>query len=47
MSAAPMSQAVIVLGGAGYSIFPAEALAFLAADFGVWGDGEEAFPGSA
>jgi radical SAM superfamily enzyme YgiQ (UPF0313 family) len=38
------SEATIVLGGAGYSIFPAEALEYLGGDFGVWGDGEVAFP---
>jgi len=34
----------IVLGGAGYSIFPEAALAYLGADFGVRGDGEAVFP---
>ena len=34
----------VVLGGAGYSIFPAAALAYLGADYGVCGDGEAAFP---
>jgi radical SAM superfamily enzyme YgiQ (UPF0313 family) len=38
------STAPVVLGGAGYSIFPVESLAFLGADFGVAGDGEVAFP---
>lgn len=38
------SSAPLVLGGAGYSIFPREALAYLGADYGVRGDGEEAFP---
>jgi radical SAM superfamily enzyme YgiQ (UPF0313 family) len=38
------SEAPIVIGGPGYSIFPAEVLTFLGADFGVWGDGEEVFP---
>jgi radical SAM superfamily enzyme YgiQ (UPF0313 family) len=38
------SAAPIVLGGAGFSIFPAAALAFLGADYGVSGDGEVAFP---
>jgi radical SAM superfamily enzyme YgiQ (UPF0313 family) len=38
------SQAPVVLGGAGYSIFPGEALAYLGADLGVSGDGEAAFP---
>ncbi|MCL5097801.1 MAG: radical SAM protein [Candidatus Omnitrophica bacterium] len=37
-------HASIVLGGAGYSIFPTESLTYLGADLGVWGDGEEAFP---
>jgi radical SAM superfamily enzyme YgiQ (UPF0313 family) len=37
------SDAPIVLGGAGYSIFPDAALAYLAADYGVCGDGEMAF----
>jgi len=38
------SSAPIVLGGAGYSIFPDETLAYLRADIGVCGDGETAFP---
>ena len=38
------SRAPIVLGGAGYSIFPAAALAYLGADLGVSGDGEAVFP---
>jgi len=38
------SGAPIVLGGAGYSIFPRAALAYLGADFGIRGEGEEAFP---
>jgi radical SAM superfamily enzyme YgiQ (UPF0313 family) len=37
------SRAPIILGGAGYSIFPVEALSYLSADFGVCGDGEDAF----
>jgi radical SAM superfamily enzyme YgiQ (UPF0313 family) len=37
-------RAPVVLGGAGYSIFPDAALAYLGADFGVLGDGEVAFP---
>jgi len=36
--------APVVLGGAGYSIFPRAALEFLGADFGIRGDGEAAFP---
>src|SRR5512139_2117835 len=38
------TRAPIVLGGAGYSIFPGAALAYLGADLGVSGDGEAAFP---
>jgi radical SAM superfamily enzyme YgiQ (UPF0313 family) len=38
------SSAPVVLGGAGYSIFPAAALAYLGADFGVCGEGEVVFP---
>jgi len=38
------SQAPIVLGGAGYSIFPDAALAYLGADLGVCGEGEVVFP---
>jgi len=38
------SPATIVLGGAGYSIFPESALAYLGADMGVHGEGEVAFP---
>jgi radical SAM superfamily enzyme YgiQ (UPF0313 family) len=38
------SSAPVVLGGAGYSIFPAAALAYLGADFGVCGEGEIVFP---
>ncbi|MBP1634098.1 MAG: radical domain iron-sulfur cluster-binding oxidoreductase with cobalamin-binding-like domain [Acidobacteria bacterium] len=34
----------VVVGGAGYSIFPRAALSFLGADYGVAGDGEEVFP---
>jgi radical SAM superfamily enzyme YgiQ (UPF0313 family) len=37
------SDANIVLGGAGYSIFPQAALDFLKADFGIQGEGESAF----
>lgn len=39
-----LTRSPIVVGGAGYSIFPREALAFLGADYGVAGDGEVAFP---
>lgn len=38
------SDAPIVLGGAGYSIFPDATLERLGADLGVRGDGEVAFP---
>ncbi len=34
----------IVLGGAGYSIYPESGLAYLGADMGIQGEGEEAFP---
>ncbi len=36
--------APVVLGGAGYSIFPSAALRYLGADYGVAGDGEVVFP---
>jgi radical SAM superfamily enzyme YgiQ (UPF0313 family) len=36
--------AIIVLGGAGYSIFPESALDYLGADMGIQGEGEAAFP---
>jgi radical SAM superfamily enzyme YgiQ (UPF0313 family) len=39
-----LSEATIVLGGAGYSIFPESALSFLGADMGIQGEGEVAFP---
>ena len=39
-----LSDAPIVLGGAGYSIFPERALAYLGADMGIQGEGEMAFP---
>lgn len=38
------SKAPIVLGGAGYSIFPQAVLAYLQADMGIQGEGEAAFP---
>jgi radical SAM superfamily enzyme YgiQ (UPF0313 family) len=38
------SDAPIVLGGAGYSIFPEAALRYLGADIGVPGEGEVVFP---
>lgn len=39
-----LSKAKIVLGGAGYSIFPEKVLSFLGADMGIQGEGEVAFP---
>jgi radical SAM superfamily enzyme YgiQ (UPF0313 family) len=36
------SQAPLILGGSGYSLFPAEILALAGADFGIAGEGEEA-----
>jgi radical SAM superfamily enzyme YgiQ (UPF0313 family) len=38
------SDAPVVLGGAGVSIFPAATLRYLGADFAVAGDGEAVFP---
>ena len=38
------SEAPIVLGGAGYSIFPESALSYVEADMGIQGEGETAFP---
>jgi radical SAM superfamily enzyme YgiQ (UPF0313 family) len=38
------SNAPIVIGGAGFSIFPVAALRYLGADMGVCGEGEVAFP---
>ncbi len=38
------SPAPVVLGGAGYSIFPGPALSYLEADLGIRGEGEVAFP---
>lgn len=38
------SKAPIVLGGAGYSIFPEAVLSHLDADMGIQGEGETAFP---
>ncbi len=37
------SSAPVILGGAGYSIFPDEALEYLSADMGVHGEGEVTF----
>ena len=36
--------APIVLGGAGFSIFPGSVLAYLGADMGIQGEGEAVFP---
>lgn len=38
-----LSGARIILGGAGYSIFPESALRYLEADIGIQGEGENAF----
>jgi radical SAM superfamily enzyme YgiQ (UPF0313 family) len=38
------SDAPIVLGGAGYSIFPESSLQYVGADMGIQGEGEKAFP---
>ena len=38
------SDAPIVLGGAGYSMYPEAALEYLGADMGIQGEGELAFP---
>ena len=38
-----LSRAPVVLGGAGYSIFPESSLEYLAADMGIQGEGEEPF----
>lgn len=39
-----LCEAPIVLGGAGYSIFPESALRYLGADVGISGEGEAVFP---
>jgi len=39
-----LSGARIVLGGAGYSLFPESALSFLGVDLGIQGEGEVVFP---
>jgi radical SAM superfamily enzyme YgiQ (UPF0313 family) len=39
-----LSDAPIILGGAGYSIFPESALRYLGADMGIQGEGEVVFP---
>lgn len=38
------SSAPVILGGAGYSIFPEAALSYLGADMGIRGEGEVVFP---
>lgn len=39
-----VSTAPVVLGGAGYSVFPQPALTYLQADMGIKGEGETSFP---
>jgi len=39
-----LSDAPIVLGGAGYSMYPQSALEYLGADMGIQGEGEVSFP---
>jgi radical SAM superfamily enzyme YgiQ (UPF0313 family) len=39
-----LSEAPVILGGAGYSIFPQAALEYLGADMGLQGEGEGIFP---
>ena len=39
-----LSSVPIIIGGAGYSIFPESALEYLEADMGIQGEGEVAFP---
>jgi radical SAM superfamily enzyme YgiQ (UPF0313 family) len=39
-----VSESPIVLGGAGYSLFPESSLEYLGADMGIQGEGESAFP---
>lgn len=39
-----VSDAAVVLGGAGYSMFPESVLAYLDVDMGIRGEGEMAFP---
>jgi radical SAM superfamily enzyme YgiQ (UPF0313 family) len=38
------SESPVVVGGAGYSLFPQKALDYLGADIGIQGEGEQAFP---
>ncbi|MBT0663344.1 cobalamin-dependent protein [Geobacter pelophilus] len=42
--AACRERAMTIVGGSGFSIMPSELLAFLGADYGVAGEGEEALP---
>jgi radical SAM superfamily enzyme YgiQ (UPF0313 family) len=44
VSCRSLSDAPIILGGAGYSIFPESALRYLGADIGIQGEGEVVFP---
>jgi radical SAM superfamily enzyme YgiQ (UPF0313 family) len=39
-----LSEAPIVIGGAGYSMFPQSALEYLGADMGIQGEGDDVFP---
>jgi radical SAM superfamily enzyme YgiQ (UPF0313 family) len=39
-----VTKAPLILGGAGYSIYPESALAYLKADMGIKGEGEKALP---
>jgi len=39
-----LSEAPIVLGGAGYSLFPESAMDYLGADMGIQGEGERSLP---
>src|SRR5208282_1060336 len=39
-----LCDAPIIVGGAGYSIFPESALRYLGADMGIQGEGETTFP---
>lgn len=39
-----LSGAPVILGGAGFNIHPAGCLEYINADFGIYGEGEEAFP---
>ena len=39
-----VSSAPVVLGGAGYSMYPQSALEYLNADMGIQGEGEQSFP---